>query len=345
MVRTVRANPIELATAVQALRDGEPVAFPTETVYGLGAHAGYPAALRRIFELKGRPTTHPLIVHIDSARYLTRWAREVPEAAARLAECFWPGPLTLVLPRAENVHRLVTGGQDTVAVRVPSHPMAQQLLTAFGGGIAAPSANRYGRVSPTRAEHVREEFGAQLRVVLDGGDCKLGLESTIVACLDGKVQLLRPGSVTLSQLERVVGEVQTDIDHQTPRVPGSGGAHYAPSTPLSVVGSGELEAQVAALTGAGMRVGVLAQHPPMGTYRLTTWINGGVRPESYAHDLYANLRTLDKAGCARILVSEVPADERWDAAYDRLQRAAALPQIEPAEPANDSDSLAVGVPR
>ena len=132
----------------------------------------HPAALRRIFELKGRPTTHPLIVHIDSARYLARWAREVPESASKLAERFWPGPLTLVLPRAENVHRLVTGGQDTVAVRVPSHPMAQQLLTAFGGGIAAPSANRYGRLSPTRAEHVREEFGAAVRVVLDGGECQ-----------------------------------------------------------------------------------------------------------------------------------------------------------------------------
>lgn len=341
MVRVVRATPIELAAAVQALRDGELVAFPTETVYGLGAHAGHPAALRRVFELKGRPTTHPLIVHIDSVRYLSRWAREVPESAARLAERFWPGPLTLVLPRAENVHRLVSGGQDTVAVRVPAHPMAQQLLTAFGGGIAAPSANRYGRVSPTRAEHVREEFGAEVRVVLDGGDCKLGLESTIVACLDGKVQLLRPGGVTLSQLEQVVGEVVTDTTAPSPRVPGSSGAHYAPSTPLSVVAGDELEELVASLTEGGLRVGVLAQHPPMRAYRLTTWINGGARPENYAHDLYAHLRTLDKAGCARILVQQVPADERWDAAYDRLQRAAGASA---AELADDNDSMAVGVP-
>ncbi|MFI4869213.1 MAG: L-threonylcarbamoyladenylate synthase [Steroidobacterales bacterium] len=341
MARIVRATPIELATAVQALRDGELVAFPTETVYGLGAHAAYPAALRRVFELKGRPTTHPLIVHIDSLRYLTRWAREVPEAATRLAERFWPGPLTLVLPRAENVHRLVTGGQDTVAVRVPAHPMAQQLLTAFGGGIAAPSANRYGHVSPTRAEHVREEFGAAVRVVLDGGDCKLGLESTIVACLDGKVQLLRPGAVTLSQLEQVVGEVLTKTSALTPRVPGSGGAHYAPSTPLSVVPSDELEALVASLTESGMRVGVLAMHPPMSTYRLTTWINAGQRPDAYAHDLYAHLRTLDKAGCARILVQQVPAQERWDAVYDRLSRAGAAAA---GEQTDDNDSVAVGVP-
>lgn len=340
MVRVVRATALELATAVQALRDGELVVFPTETVYGLGAHAGYPAALRRVFELKGRPTTHPLIVHIDSPRYLTRWAREVPEAAQKLADRFWPGPLTLVLPRAENVHRLVTGGHDTVAVRVPAHPMAQQLLTAFGGGIAAPSANRYGRLSPTRAEHVREEFGAEVRVVLDGGECRLGLESTIVACLDGKVQLLRPGAVTLSQLERVVGEVVTEASAQTPRVPGSAGAHYAPTTPLSVVPSGELEGLVAALTQGGLRVAVLALHPPLGTYQLTTWINGGQRPENYAHDLYAHLRALDKAGCARILVQEVPADERWDAAYDRLHRAAAASA---GELADGNDPVAVGV--
>ena len=197
MVKTIRATQLELDAAVQALRDGELVAFPTETVYGLGAHAAHPAALRRVFELKGRPPTHPLIVHLDSARFLPRWAREIPPAAQQLAERFWPGPLTLVLPRAPNVHPLVTGGQDTVAVRVPAHPMAQQLLTAFGGGIAAPSANRFGRVSPTRAEHVREEFGDAVRVVLDGGECKLGLESTIVACLDGQVRLLRPGSITV----------------------------------------------------------------------------------------------------------------------------------------------------
>jgi L-threonylcarbamoyladenylate synthase len=341
MVRVIRATPLELATAVQALRDGELVAFPTETVYGLGAHAAYPAALRRVFELKGRPTTHPLIVHIDNTRYLTRWAREVPEAAQKLAERFWPGPLTLVLPRAENVHRLVTGGQDTVAVRVPSHPMAQQLLTAFCGGIAAPSANRYGHLSPTRAEHVREEFGSAVRVVLDGGDCRLGLESTIVACLEGKVQLLRPGAITLSELERIVGEVGTESSAHTPRVPGSSGAHYAPTTPLSVVRSNELEDLVAALTHSGQRIGVLALQPPLGTYRLTTWINGGQRPENYAHDLYAHLRALDKAGCVRILVQEVPADERWDAAYDRLHRAAAASTG--GELAADGDPVAVGV--
>jgi len=177
--------------------------------------------------------------------------------------------------------------------------------------------------------------------VLDGGDCRLGLESTIVACLDGKVQLLRPGAITLSELERVVGEVVTEPSAQSPRVPGSSGAHYAPTTPLSVVPGGELEELVASLTQGGQRIGVLALQPPLGTYRLTTWINGGQRPENYAHDLYAHLRTLDKAGCARILVQEVPADERWDAAYDRLRRAAAASAG--GELAQGDDAVAVGV--
>jgi len=341
MVPVVRATHFELDAAVQALRNGELVAFPTETVYGLGAHAGHPAALRRVFELKQRPTSHPLIVHIDSPRFLTRWAREVPVAAAMLAERFWPGPLTLVLPRAENVNPLITGGQDTVAVRVPAHPMAQQLLTAFGGGIAAPSANRYGRVSATRAEHVRDEFGNSIRLILDGGECKLGLESTIVACLDGSVRLLRPGAVTLSQLQRVVGEVLVDAAPTSPRVSGTQRSHYAPSTPLSIIPADDLEHIVAAMGESGLRAAVLAMRPPLGTYPLLTWINAGQRPEAYAHVLYAHLRTLDKAGCARILVQEAPGDERWAAIRDRLQRAAAAATGH--ELTEGSDAIAMGV--
>jgi len=341
MVRVVRATQSEIDTAVQTLRNGELVAFPTETVYGLGAHAGHPGALRRVFELKRRPTTHPLIVHIDSPRFLTRWAREVPVAATMLAERFWPGPLTLVLPRAESVNSLVTGGQDTVAVRVPAHPMAQQLLTAFGGGIAAPSANRYGHVSPTRAEHVRDEFGQSVPVILDGGECKVGLESTIVACLEGTVRLLRPGSVTLSQLQRVVGEVVVDSPADAPRVPGSQRAHYAPSTPVTIVPIDVLEKMVASMSDSGVKVAVLAMRPPLGTYPLVTWINAGQRPDTYSHTLYAHLRTLDKSGGARILVQELPTgDERWDAARDRLQRAAAAGGEDSAE---HHDALAIGV--
>jgi L-threonylcarbamoyladenylate synthase len=340
MVKTLRATQLELDAAVQALRDGELVAFPTETVYGLGAHAAHPAALRRIFELKGRPPTHPLIVHLDSQRYLPRWAREIPSAAQRLGERFWPGPLTLVLASAPNVHPLVTGGQDTVAVRVPAHPMAQQLLTALGGGIAAPSANRFGRVSPTRADHVRDEFGSALRIILDGGECKLGLESTIVACLDDRVRLLRPGSITLSQLRRVVGEVVID-SAGAPRVPGSQSAHYAPTTALTIVPSDQIEELAALLSQGGQRIAVLAQRPPLGTYQSVTWINAGSRVEAFAHDLYANLRALDKAGCVRILVQAVPPEERWHAVRDRLQRATAASAAELGTAGNHS--MAVGV--
>jgi L-threonylcarbamoyladenylate synthase len=322
MVRVVRATQVEIDTAVQALRDGELVAFPTETVYGLGANAQNPAAVAKIFAAKGRPPSHPVIVHLDSPRFLHRWVREVPELATRLAEAFWPGALTMVMPRAANVHDVITGGQDTIAVRVPAHPMAQQLLTAFGGGIAAPSANRYGRLSPTRAEHVREELGEAVRVVLDGGECQLGLESTIVAFESDGVRLLRPGSVSATQLRGVVGELLSGPDSFSPRVPGSSPTHYAPATPMTVVPAGEIDAQADAASSGGRRVAVLAQRLPLRAHKYATWVNAGRRPESYGRDLYANLRTLDKAGCLRILVQAVPDGERWEAIRDRLLRAA-----------------------
>jgi L-threonylcarbamoyladenylate synthase len=323
MVRVVRATQVEIETAVQALRDGELVAFPTETVYGLGANAQNPAAVRKIFEAKGRPTSHPVIVHLDSPRFLHRWVREVPETAMKLAERFWPGPLTMVMPRAANVHDIVTGGQDTVAIRVPSHPMAQQLLTAFGGGIAAPSANRYGKLSPTRAEHVREELGDAVKVILDGGECQIGLESTIVSFEGQNVRLLRPGGVTAAQIRQVVGELLIiGADLESPRVPGGTPSHYAPTTPMAIVPSGEIDAHAAALSEGGRRIAVLAQRLPLKSHKYVTWINAGRRPEQYGHDLYANLRTLDKAGCQQILVQDVPEGEAWDAIRDRLRRAA-----------------------
>jgi L-threonylcarbamoyladenylate synthase len=319
----VRATQSEIEAAVEALRAGELVAFPTETVYGLGANAQNPAALRKIFEAKGRPIHHPLIVHLDSARYLHRWTHKLPPAAEKLAARFWPGPLTLVLPKAGHVLDGITGGQGTVAVRVPGHPMAQQLLNAFGGGIAAPSANRYGHISPTRAEHVRDELGDAVKIVLDGGECQVGVESTIVSCAEDPVRLLRPGAITLSQLRTVVGDVVVGPDATAPRVPGSTQAHYAPTTPLEIVPGDGLEVFAGSLNDQGGRVAVLAMRLPLKTLPLVTWINAGRKPQTYAHDLYANLRTLDKAGCARILVQEVPADERWDAVRDRLQKAAA----------------------
>ena len=322
MARVSRATAAQIDAAVESLRAGELVVFPTETVYGLGADARHPAAVRRIFEVKGRPAHHPVIVHLPGPGQMQHWAREVPPAALELAQRFWPGPLTLVLPRAAEVNDTVTGGQDTVALRVPSHPMAQQLLQAFQGGIAAPSANRYGRLSPTRAEHVREELGSAVKVILDGGDCQIGLESTIVAFQGPQARLLRPGAITAQQIRQVIGELGLGADDTSPRVPGSTAAHYAPSTPLTIVPAGEIDAQ-AELAARHDRIAVLAWRQPLANHPRVTWVNAGQRAQQYGHDLYDDLRTLDKSGCRRILVQEVPDGEHWAAIRDRLRRAAA----------------------
>jgi L-threonylcarbamoyladenylate synthase len=327
-----RISQKELQLAVEALRAGELVAFPTETVYGLGGNANNPDAVRKIFALKGRPATHPLIVHIDHPRYLQRWVRDMPPEAQKLADAFWPGPLTLVVKRAPAVHDVITGGQDTVAIRVPSHPVAQQLLNAFGGGIAAPSANRFGHVSPTRAEHVREEFGDQVPIILDGGECKVGLESTIVSCVDEVPRLLRPGSISVSQLRSVVPTLQTASDSGAPRVPGTMSRHYSPTTPVNVVPSKRLEHVATEMTENREKVAVLAMRPPAIANPYMTWINAGTRPEVYARQLYSNLRTLDKAQAKVILVEEVPEGERWDAVRDRLKRAATAENIVTYDP-------------
>lgn len=309
----------EIAAAVAALRAGGLVAFPTETVYGLGADARSPAALRRVYALKGRPATHPLILHLADAAQLPRWVAAVPPAAAVLAARFWPGPLTLVLPRAAGVPDELTGGQDSVAVRVPAHPVAQALLTAFGGGIAAPSANRYGRISPTRAAHVREEFPDGVAVVLEGGDCEVGLESTIVSLLGEVPRVLRPGVIGRAALEAALGTrvldgtaAQTDGDAATtpvPRVPGSTAQHYAPRTPLTLVAAGALADAQAAAAARGERTATLACPP-------------GSDAAGYGRALYAALRALDDGRADRILVEQVPPTADWDAVRDRLSRAA-----------------------
>jgi L-threonylcarbamoyladenylate synthase len=318
----VRASQTEIEQAVEALRAGELVVFPTETVYGLGANASNPAAVRKIFEVKGRPPDHPVIVHLDDPRYLHRWVSDVPAVAEQLAAKFWPGPLTLILPKADNVNDIVTGGQSSIGIRIPSHPMAQQLLNAFGGGIAAPSANRFGRLSPTKPEHVRDELGDAVQVILDGGDSPIGLESTIVSCLDNQARLLRPGFITRSQLEQVVGPLV--VGGPVPRAPGDREVHYAPSTPLEIVASDDLEVRAGEIVAREEKVAVLAMRPPLQTQRHMTWINAGKKPETYAHNLYNHLRTLDRTGCVRIFVQSLPAEERWAAILDRLQRASGM---------------------
>ena len=329
---TARLPQEEIDRAVEALRAGALVVFPTETVYGLGADATNPDAIRRVFELKGRPATHPLIVHIEHPRALERWALNVPESARLLAQRFWPGPLTLVLRRAPAVDPAITGGQDTVAVRVPAHPVAQQLLRGFGGGLAAPSANRYGHVSPTRSDHVREEFGDDAPMVLEGGDCKVGLESTIVSCVDDVPRVLRPGAITLSQIRAVVPQAQGSPEAGAPRVPGCDAKHYAPRTPVSIVNSRKLEEVVAQTTAAHEKVAVLATRPPRVANKFMTWINAGRRAELYGRELYVNLRVLDKSGAQEILVEEVPAGEAWDAVRDRLRRAASAENVVAMDP-------------
>ncbi len=313
----------QIQAAVEALRAGELVAFPTETVYGLGADASNPNAVRKIFELKGRPANHPVIVHVEDQKHLQRWVRCMPDDAKALADKFWPGPLTLVLKRAPAVSDVITGGQDTVAVRAPSHPMARQLLAAFGGGIAAPSANRYGHVSPTRADHVRDEFGKGVKIVLDGGECKIGLESSIVLCTGKTPRLLRPGAITLSQLRLIVPSVLVGADPDAPRAPGTTPRHYSPQTPVTLVPSRRLVDVMREFTDLEEKVAVLALRPPSTANRYMTWINAGSRADQYARNLYGHLRTLDKVGARALLVEEVPAGEQWDAIRDRLKRAAA----------------------
>jgi L-threonylcarbamoyladenylate synthase len=317
---SLMSDPVQIAAAARLLREGRLVAFPTETVYGLGADAANPAAVARIYAAKGRPASHPVIVHLASAADVPRWAREFPEAARRLAAAFWPGPLTLVLPRAAGVSDAVTGGQDTVALRVPSHPVAQALLAAFGGGIAAPSANRYGKVSPTRAEHVRAELGAAVDCVLEGGDCEVGLESTIVALADGRPRLLRPGGIPRERIEAVAGKLAI-AGADAPRVPGSVKSHYAPAAPVELLAPAALAERARAAT-AQDRVAVLARSgAPAGFAGL--WRRLPADAAGYGHDLYAALRELDSGGAARILVERVPADPAWEAVADRLARAAA----------------------
>lgn len=313
----------EIEHAVAVLRASGLVAFPTETVYGLGADASNAAAVTRVFEAKGRPYDHPLIVHVADAVQLANWAASVPAAAHVLARKFWPGPLTLILKRAPGVNDLVTGGQDTIALRVPSHRVAQALLRKFGNGIAAPSANRFGRVSATTAEHVRSEFGATVECVLDGGAADVGIESTIVDLSGAEPALLRPGAITAPQLEAVLGTPVVSRGANSPRAPGALARHYAPRTPLLMLEADLLLELTATLARQGKRVAVLARSASRPVQAGMHWIAAPREAAAYAHDLYANMRDLDAANCDTILVETPPSSSEWAAIRDRLTRAAA----------------------
>jgi L-threonylcarbamoyladenylate synthase len=317
---------IERAAAI--LRIGGLVAFPTETVYGLGADASNPAAVAKIFAAKGRPQDHPLIVHLGGIELLPLWARAIPPAARKLAAAFWPGPLTLILERAAGVPDCVTGGQDTVGLRIPGHPVALEMLKAFAGtqgrrafsGVAAPSANKFGCVSPTTAEHVRAELGHAVDWVLDGGECDVGIESTIVDLSRARAVLLRPGKITPAQIAAVLGEDVALPDAAAPRVSGTLESHYAPRTPLYVVPAAELPAQLAALHGK--RIAVLAPGEPPAGAGDVSWHRSPRAAADYAHELYASLRRLDTLGCVAMLVEAPPSAPEWQGVNDRLRRAA-----------------------
>ncbi|HTR08344.1 MAG TPA: L-threonylcarbamoyladenylate synthase [Paraburkholderia sp.] len=324
----------DIEAAAALLDAGELVAFPTETVYGLGGDAASPEAVARIYAAKGRPASHPVIVHLPPGGDPTYWAADWPESAQKLVDAFWPGPLTLIVKRHARIPDAVSGGQDSVGLRCPSHPVAQRLLAAFSerrgghGGVAAPSANRFGHVSPTTAQHVRDEFGAAVHV-LDGGACDVGIESTILDLSRGFPALLRPGHVTPHDIARVLGEaprLPDGSDATAPRASGTLKAHYAPRTPLALLPFEALEPLLAAARDAGEPVALVARVSRAGAWAEAPSVHFVAAPEEpqvYARELYGLLRALDRANVSRILIEKLPETIEWIAVNDRLGRAAA----------------------
>jgi len=316
-----------IVRAAALLRRGELVAFPTETVYGLGADASNPEALRKLYATKGRPADHPVIVHLANFEQVHLWAIDLPDFLSDLAEKFWPGPLTVVLRRSARVLDQVTGGQDTVALRIPAHPMALSLLREFGGGLAAPSANRFGRISPTRAEDVSREFADDVSLVLDGGACQVGIESTILdLSSSGIARILRPGMIQPAQIAQVAG-IEIESKNAPPskqiRVPGALASHYAPLTPLLLLDSSQLIGGIERLLShSSVKVAVLAFQSSSAELGQVTWHQVDYDPDQYARELYFHLRRLDLLQANWIVVERPPADPAWNGIADRLQRAA-----------------------
>ena len=290
--------------ALEVLRAGGLVAIPTETVYGLAADASNEEAVRHIFAAKGRPADHPLIVHVAQASQLHDWAREVPPAAALLADACWPGPLTVLVPKASHVLPVVTGGRDTVGVRVPAHPLTTELLQRFGGGLAAPSANRFGRVSPTTAEHVIADLGDLVDLVLDGGPCPIGVESTIVDCTVDPPQVLRPGGIPTEQIEALL-HGQLAAASGPSRASGMLASHYAPAAQVLLVDDSVAADHLA------------RQHPGAVVLDRTHDLL------EYARHLYADLRAADERGAVIVVAVMPPAAGLGHAIRDRLTKAAA----------------------
>jgi L-threonylcarbamoyladenylate synthase len=310
----------DVVRAADVLRAGGLVAFPTETVYGLGADASRDDAAAKIFAVKGRPRAHPLIVHLAPEARLDDWAIEIPDAARRLVAAAWPGPLTVILRRGPRVAPATTGGAETVGLRVPAHPLAQALLRAFGGGVAAPSANRFGGVSPTTADHVAVDLGDDIGYLLDGGACDVGLESTIVDLSRGAPVLLRPGGLPRDAIEAIVGPL-AGADAGAPAAPGTLASHYAPRAEVVAVLPDEVPAAVAAATG---KVAVLAPRAAFAAWGELAALAHPLPDDlaGMARALYAALRDLDAAGVDVVIAALPPAVGLGEAVGDRLRRAA-----------------------
>jgi L-threonylcarbamoyladenylate synthase len=319
-----QASAIEQAAA--RLADGELVAFPTETVYGLGARADRAESVAKIFAAKGRPSDHPLIVHVTGPAQIDVFASAVPAVAQRLIDAFWPGPLTLILPRRSDVAAAAAGGQASIGLRCPAHPVAQALLRAAERhgvpGVAAPSANRFGRVSPTLASHVVDEFGAGL-MVLDGGATEVGIESAIVDCSRGRPVLLRPGTLTSARIEAAAGEALGAPDADAPRAPGTLAAHYAPTARLRLMSAALLHTALQVLGDEPLKLAVYSRGAPPADARGVRYRRMPAQPGQVAHELFSVLRELDAEGAQLIWVEEPPPEPEWDGVRDRLSRAAA----------------------
>lgn len=334
------ANEAAIAQAAQALCEGQLVGLPTETVYGLAANATDDAAVAKIFAAKGRPADHPLIVHVASATQVPVFAAQVPDFAQALIDAFWPGPLTLILPRQNGVATASAGGQDSIGLRCPSHPVAQALLQAclpLGVlGVSAPSANRFGRVSPTSALHVQSELGSDL-LILDGGDCEVGIESTIIDCTRGEPVLLRPGHITRVQIEAACGRAVLDKDapqavlgQPAPRASGTLESHYAPRAKVRLMSADEIAHKLQALGPHANNLGLWSAERPASEQGMGSGVGAGVSwrqqattAEQAAHDLFGVLRDLDARGVTQIWVQMPPDTTEWEGVRDRLQRAAA----------------------
>lgn len=311
----------EIENACQILAAGGLVAFPTETVYGLGADACNEHAIRKIFAVKGRPLNHPLIVHLASENDLPIFAREIPEIAWQIVKEFWPGPLTIVLKKTNHVSSLITGGQNTIALRCPSHPKAQHLLKAFGSGIVAPSANRFTHLSPTSALDVRSELGDDVDYIIDGGRCSLGLESTIINLVDETPQLLRPGMISIDKLAKFLGRsIESDQGNKI-KAPGMHKKHYAPRTKTSLLKHEEIISFIAKLSHDQVLTVAAILYNDISLDHKIQQIKMPKNPTDYAHQLYHQMRLLDNDAFTQIIIEDVPYTSEWATIRDRLIKA------------------------